>query len=276
MPPVVRLLFLADYTPGKHPRAQWPHDAAALARLTPSCEFRRMTAIPRLNDLDSPDVWQARVDLAACFRAAARMGLHEGICNHLSAMVPGSDELFLVNPYGYAFDEITASRLLVCDFNGNVVDGSGQPEATAFYIHARVHMRLPRARAAFHTHMPNATAMAMLDGPPLLWAGQTALKFWGRTVVDDDYNGLALDDAEGDRIAASMGDADIAFMRNHGMMVLGANIAEAWDDLYYLERACEAQRLALSTGRKLQPVPEHVAERTAKQMRLGDRHSARL
>ena len=77
-----------------------------------------------------------------------------------------------------------------------------------------VHMRLPRARAAFHTHMPNATAMAMLDGPPLVWAGQTALKFYGRTVVDEDYNGLALDEAEGDRIAASMGEADIAFMRN--------------------------------------------------------------
>ena len=117
-------------------------------------------------------VWQARVDLAACFRMAARLGLHEGICNHLSAMVPGSDELFLVNPYGWGFDEITASRLLVCDFHGNVVEGEGEPEATAFFIHARVHMRLPRARAAFHTHMPNATAMAMLEGPPLPGPGR--------------------------------------------------------------------------------------------------------
>jgi ribulose-5-phosphate 4-epimerase/fuculose-1-phosphate aldolase len=236
------------------------------------------SAPPVLRDsvLDKKAVWHARVDLAACFRAAARLGLHEGVCNHLSAMVPGSDNLFLVNPYGWAFHEITASRLLICDFNGNVVHGAGQPEATAFYIHARVHMRLPRARVAFHTHMPNATAMAMLEGPPLLWAGQSALKFWGRTVVDEKYNGLALDESEGDRIAASMGNADIAFMRNHGVMVLGANIAEAWDDMYYLERACEAQRLALSTGRKLKPVSHEVAERTAKQMRLGDRESARL
>jgi ribulose-5-phosphate 4-epimerase/fuculose-1-phosphate aldolase len=230
----------------------------------------------RNSRLDEEAVWQARVDLAACFRAAARLGMHEGICNHLSAMVPGSDELFLVNPYGWGFSEITASRLLVCDFHGNVVEGSGQPEATAFYIHARMHMRLPRARAAFHTHMPNATAMAMLDGPPLLWAGQTALKFWGRTVVDDAYNGLALDEAEGDRIAASVGDADIAFMRNHGVMILGRSIAEAWDDMYYLERACEAQRLALSTGRTLKPVPPAMAELTARQMREGDRESARL
>ena len=228
------------------------------------------------NTLDRDATWQARVDLAACFRACHRMGLHEGICNHLSAMVPGSDELFLVNPYGWGFGEVTASRLLVCDFQGNVVAGHGVPEITAFYIHARLHLRLPRARAAFHTHMPNATALGMLDGPPLAWAGQTALKFHGRTVVDDDYNGLAHDEAEGDRIAASMGDADIAFMRNHGIMVLGRSIHAAWDDLYYLERACEVQRLALSTGRPLRPVPEAVAAATARQMASGGDESARL
>ncbi len=233
-------------------------------------------AILRNTALDAGAVWAARVDLAACFRAAARLGLHEGICNHLSAMVPGRDDLFLVNPYGWSFAEITASRLLICDFAGRVVEGEGTPEATAFYIHGRLHKAMPRARAAFHTHMPNATALAMLEGPPLAWAGQTALKFHGRTVVDEDYNGLALDDAEGDRIAASMGDADVVFMKNHGVMVVGATIAEAWDDLYYLERACEAQRLAEMTGRKLKLVPPDVAERTARQMREGDRESARL
>ena len=230
----------------------------------------------RHGGLDDPAVWQARIDLAACFRMASRLGLHEGICNHLSAMVPGSDELFLVNPYGWGFHEITASRLLVCDFHGRVVAGDGEPEATAFYIHARVHKNIPRARAAFHTHMPNATAFAMLEGEPLEWAGQTALKFWGRTIVDDDYNGLALDEAEGDRIAASMGDADVVFMRNHGVMVTGPTIAEAWDDLYYLERAAEVQRMALSTGRKLKPIPPAIAEATARQMREGDRTSAVL
>ena len=226
--------------------------------------------------IDDPAVWKARVDLAACFRMASRLGLHEGICNHLSAMLPGSDALFLVNPYGWGFHEITASRLLICDFHGRVVAGEGMPEATAFYIHARVHKARPRARAAFHTHMPNATAMAMLEGEPLIYAGQTALKFLGRTVIDEHYNGLALDEAEGDRIAASMGEADVVFMRNHGVMVTGASVAEAWDDLYYLERACEVQRLALSTGRALKPVPPEIAEATARQMRLGDRESAHL
>ena len=233
-------------------------------------------AILRNSDLDTDAVRQARIDLAACFRMAAKLGLHEGICNHLSFVVPGRDDLFLVNPYGWGFAEITASRLLVCDFHGNVVAGEGVPEATAFYIHARVHKNVPRARACFHTHMPNATALAMLEGPPLVWAGQTALKFYGRTVVDDDYAGLALDEAEGDRIAASIGEADIVFMRNHGIMVLGPTIAEAWDDLYYLERACEAQRLAMSTGRTLKPVPHAMAQKTYLQMREGDRESARL
>jgi ribulose-5-phosphate 4-epimerase/fuculose-1-phosphate aldolase len=233
-------------------------------------------AILKHGVLDDPAVWQARVDLAACFRMASRLGMHEGICNHLSAMVPGSDELFLVNPYGWGFHEITASRLLVCDFAGRVVDGEGEPEATAFFIHARVHKRLPRARAAFHTHMPNATAMTMLEGEPLVWAGQTALKFLGRTVVDEDYNGLALDETEGDRIAASMGEADVVFMRNHGVMVVGPTIAAAWDDLYYLERACEVQRLAQSTGRTLKPVSPAIAEATARQMRESDGESARL
>ena len=124
--------------------------------------------------------------------------------------------------------------------------------------------------------MPNATALAMLEGPPLAWAGQTALKFYGRTAVDEEYGGLALDEAEGDRIAASIGEADIVFMRNHGIMVLGTTIAEAWDDLYYLERACEAQRLAMSTGRALKPVPPEMARKTYLQMREGDRESARL
>lgn len=219
---------------------------------------------------------QARIDLAACFRMAARLGLAEGICNHFSALVPGREDLFLVNPYGLAFSEVTATSLLVCDFDGHVLDGAGQPEATAFYIHARLHHRLPRARAAFHTHMPHATALCMTEGEPLVWAGQTALKFYGRVAVDDTYNGLALGAAEGDRIAATLGDAEIVFLRNHGVIVTGPTIAEAWDDLYYLERAAEAQVLALSTGRPLRTVDPAIARATVAQMRAGDAESARL
>ncbi|WP_423199547.1 Decarboxylase NovR [Cupriavidus sp. H19C3] len=230
---------------------------------------------PARAGLDADAVWQARVELAACFRLAAQHGFEEGVCNHFSAVVPGHDDLFLVNPYGFAFDEITASLLLVCDFAGHVIAGEGKPEATAFYIHARLHRAQPRVRAAFHTHMPNATALALLDGPPLAWAGQTALKFYGRTAVDEHYNGLALDESEGDRIADAMGQADIVFMKNHGVMVVGPTIAEAWDDLYYLERAAEVQLKAMSSGRALKPVPPDIAQRTYEQMRQGDPESAR-
>ncbi|RON57442.1 aldolase [Pseudomonas frederiksbergensis] len=226
-------------------------------------------------NLDAEDAVIARAELAACFQLAALHGLEEGICNHFSAMVPGRDDLFFVNPYGYAFAEISAEHLLVCDFQGNVVDGEGQPEATAFYIHARLHKQMPRVRVAFHTHMPNATALCLLQGPPLLWLGQTALKFYGRTAVDEDYNGLALGESEGDRIASVLGDADILFLKNHGVMVCGPTIAETWDDLYYLERAAQVQLLAMATQRELKPVPHDIAQRAYEQMRLGDAESAR-
>ncbi len=239
----------------------------------------RGTAAPGIyggNRMEHDALRRTRIDLAACLRMAARIGLEEGICNHFSALVPGRDDLFLVNPYGLAFSEVTASSLLVCDFDGHVFEGEGMPEATAFYIHARLHKRLPRARAAFHTHMPYATALSMVEGEPLAWAGQTSLKFFGRTVVDDVYNGLALDEAEGDRIAATLGEGDVVFLRNHGVMVVGPTIAEAWDDLYYLERAAEVQVKALSTGRPLRSVSPEIARRAAEQMRAGNSESARL
>jgi ribulose-5-phosphate 4-epimerase/fuculose-1-phosphate aldolase len=249
-----------------------------MAHALPNADTAPAAAPERRNtpDLNSDAIRTAREDLAACFRMAARNGFEEGICNHFSAVVPGHDELFIVNPYGKAFREITASDLVICDFHGNVVDGQGTPEATAFYIHAEIHKRLPRARVAFHTHMPYATALSMTEGEPLIWAGQTALKFYGRTAVDENYNGLALDHAEGARIAEAVGEADIVFMKHHGVMVLANSIAEAWDDLYYLERAAEVQVLAMSTGRKVLPVSKEVAQATYDQMREEDAESARL
>jgi ribulose-5-phosphate 4-epimerase/fuculose-1-phosphate aldolase len=225
-----------------------------------------------LGNVDRDALREARIDLAASLRMAARFGLEEGICNHFSAMVPGRDDLFLVNPYGLMFREVTASSILVCDFEGNVVDGEGQPEATAFFIHARLHKKLPRARA----HMPYSTALSMVEGDPLIWAGQTSLKFYGRVAVDEEYNGLALDEAEGDRIAAAMGDADVVFMRNHGVMVTAPTIAMAWDDLYYLERAAEVQVKAMSTGRPFRMISPELARKTQDQMRPADLESGRL
>ncbi|KMY85181.1 Ribulose-5-phosphate 4-epimerase and related epimerase and aldolase [Candidatus Paraburkholderia calva] len=248
-----------------------PLDTVMAHTLAPSTSLVSLRTL----SLDFQAVADARVQLAACFQPASMHGLEEGICNHFSAVVPGHDDLFFANPYGYAFNEITASRLLICDYEGRVIDGEGQPEATAFFIHARVHKLMPHVKAAFHTHMPFATALCMIEGPPLLWLGQTALKFYGRTAVDENYNWLALDELEGDRIAQTMGDADILFLKNHGVMVAGASIAEAWDDLYYLERAAEAQLRAMSSNRPLKPVPHDVAQRCYEQMRAGDVEIAR-
>ncbi|URK89438.1 aldolase (plasmid) [Rhizobium sp. RCAM05350] len=225
-------------------------------------------------DLDQNALNEMKTDLAACFRAAADFGLSEGICNHFSSVVPGREDLFIVNPFGLAFSEIRASDLLVCDFDNNVLQGDGVPEDTAFFIHSRIHKRVPRARVAFHTHMPYATALSMVEGAPLKWTCQNALRFYGRTLVDENYNGLALDGSEGDRIADCIGEAEIVFMRNHGVMVIGETVADAWDDLYYLERTCEVQTIAESTGRALLEVPSAVAEETYRQFRLGSKLGA--
>jgi ribulose-5-phosphate 4-epimerase/fuculose-1-phosphate aldolase len=237
---------------------------------------RTPTALALAGTLDSPEIRQARIDLAACFRMAARLGMGEGICNHFSFVLPGHRDLFLVNPYGLAFAEVTASSLLICDFHGRVVAGEGQPEATAFFIHAQLHRLNPRATAAFHTHMPHATALCMLEGQPFAWAGQTSLKFYERLAVDEDYNGLALDATEGERIARAAGAADVLMLKNHGPLVLGPSIAEAWDDLYYLERAAEVQLKAMASGRPLQRVPHEVASAACRQMLIGNAESARL
>jgi ribulose-5-phosphate 4-epimerase/fuculose-1-phosphate aldolase len=231
---------------------------------------------PIVGGLDSAEIRQARVDLAACFRMAARLGMAEGICNHFSFVLPGHPQLFLVNPFGLAFSEITASSLLICDFHGRVLAGKGKPEATAFFIHAQLHRLNPRATAAFHTHMPNATALCMLEGEPFVWAGQTALKFYDRLVVDENYSGLALDYAEGERISRAAGDADIVMLKNHGPLVLGPSIAQAWDDLYYLERAAQVQLKAMASGRALKPVANDIARATCRQMMMGNAENARL
>ena len=149
------------------------------------------------------------------------------------------------------------------------IDAS-RPEDTAFFIHARIHKMHARARACFHTHMPYATALAITEGEPFDWAVQSQLKFYGRTVIDPIYNGLALDNSEGDRIARAMGNADIVFMANHGVTVVGPDVANAWDDLYYLERAAEAQVKAAQSGRKILRGDPAMVEKTARIMREGE------
>jgi len=216
----------------------------------------------------------ARRDLAAALRLAARFGLHEGICNHFSLVVPGTTDRFLINPLGLHWSEIRASDLSVVDQAGSVIEGP-VVEPTAFYIHWRVHRAHDHA-CVLHTHMPYATALTLLDEGRLEPVSQTALKFHGRIAYDDDYRGLALDAAEGDRMAACMGDKPVLFLANHGVIVAGRTVAEAFDDLYYLERAAQGQVLAASQGRPLRRVRQDVIELTGAQMAAEREQAAAL
>ncbi|MBI1245075.1 MAG: aldolase [Alphaproteobacteria bacterium] len=210
---------------------------------------------------------QARRDLAAALRWAARLGLNEGTCNHFSLQV--DEDRFLVNPWGPHWREMKASDLLLIDSKGTILEGDWPIEETALHIHTRIHIRHPHAAAVFHTHMPYATALCSVEGGRIEPCVQTALRFYNRVAYDEDYNGLADGPEEGDRMAARMEGKPVLFLANHGVIVTGPTVAEAFDELYYLERAAQAQVLAMSTGRPLKLVPGQIAERTARSMEQG-------
>lgn len=203
----------------------------------------------------------ARVDLAAAFRLAVRLDLHEGVCNHFTLMLPGGDK-FLLNRYGLHWSEVSASNLLALDASGRILEGEGEFEKTAFYIHSRIHLANPRAACVLHTHMPHATALTLLENGRLEMVEQNALRFHDDIAYDDTYNGLVLDSAEGDRIAGVLGEKRVLFLANHGVIVVGPSVAEAFDSLYYLERACRLQVLARSMNGKLRAVRPEVVIQT--------------
>lgn len=209
---------------------------------------------------------QARIDLAAALRSAARMALGEGICNHFSAEVPGRPGHFLINPQGLHWSEVTPADLVMVDAQGKKIEGRHEVEPTAFFIHGAAHRSKPEAKCVLHTHMPFATALTVVHGGRVEPASQVALKFYGRTAYDDNYNGLALDAAEGERIVSGLQHADVLFLANHGIIVTGPAVDVAFDDLYYLERACMLQVLAMGTGKPLRLVAEAIARATAAQM----------
>jgi ribulose-5-phosphate 4-epimerase/fuculose-1-phosphate aldolase len=210
-------------------------------------------------------VAQARIDLAACYRLAAHFNLNEGIDNHLTMLVPGHDDRFFLAPFGLHWSEVRASDFMVIDFEGRMLSGRGPIEDTALYIHLPVHKLAPQARVALHTHMPYATALTMLENPRLEMAHQNAVMFHDDIAYEADYGGLALDVSEGERLARALGSKSVLFMRNHGVLVVGQTVAEAFERLYFLERAAMTLVLALSTGRPLHVIPEAVVKATAAQ-----------
>lgn len=220
-----------------------------------------------MNTPHADDLVEARRNLAAIFRWSERLGLSEGICNHYSWMVDG--EHFLINPFGRHWRELRAGDLLLVNHEGRVVGGDGEVEPTALFIHWRIHKSQPRARCVLHTHMPHATAITAVERGRLEMCCQNSLRFDGDIAYDDDYQGLALDESEGDRMSRVLGDKRILFLANHGVVVTGPTIAAAFDDLYYLERACQIQVLAQSTNRPLLIVTEEVRRKVREQFQEG-------
>ena len=216
--------------------------------------------------MEQEDVRRARCDLAAAYNLTDKLGLNEGICNHLTVLVPGKPLRFLVIAYGMGWDEVSPKSLLLCDEDGTVLEGEGEVEKTAFEIHRAIHLADPvRNVACFHTHMPYATALCCIAGGRLRMCHQNSCRFYEEVSYDPVFNGLVEDSNEGERVAAAMGGRRVLMHAAHGAMICGASVAEAFDDMYYLERAAQVQVLAqsaLAAGEKLVEVDEDVARRT--------------
>jgi ribulose-5-phosphate 4-epimerase/fuculose-1-phosphate aldolase len=211
---------------------------------------------------------QSRTDLAAAFRWAVRNGWHEAIANHFSLAVSDDGARFLINPNKRHFARIKASDILLCDANDpTTLERPDAPDATAWGLHGSIHRNIPWARCALHIHSKYATVLASLADSALPPIDQNTTMFYGRIIVDDGFAGLAFEE-EGERVCTLFDDPlkKTLVMGNHGVLVIGESVAEAWNTLYYFERACETYITALSTGRELRVLSHNIAMKTADQM----------
>ena len=215
-------------------------------------------------------VTQAKVDLAAAHRLAVLHDLEEGIDNHFTVTVPGYEDRYLILPFGRHWSEARASDMIVFDESGATLEGEGVVELSAQCIHAPIH-RITGVRVVMHTHQTWAVALNMLKNNRLLAASQSAAYFQGRIAYDDNYAGSADTLAEGERLAKLMGDNHTMFMKNHGVLVVGETVAEAYHHLYMLERVCRAQILAMSTRQELEILSDEIVAQV-KAPHQNDRH----
>lgn len=212
--------------------------------------------------------WQVRIDLAACYRLCALKNWDDLIYTHISATVPGEDGRFLINPFGHRFDEITASNLVKIDIHGNIIgDQSARVNVTGFAIHGAVHAARKDAMCVMHLHNENGVAVGMQQGG-LLPLSQHALRFYGQMGYHD-YEGLALSAAEQGRLIAHLGDYPAMLLRNHGTLISGRTVAEAYTLMDTLDKACAFQLKAQSGGGPLNVPPPEVCAKTYKEL-LGD------
>jgi len=224
--------------------------------------------IPSLEGQVSAEEWAVRVDLAAAYRMVAYYGWDDLIFTHLSARVPGPEHHFLLNPYNLMFEEVTASSLVKVDVDGNAVDPT--PFITnpaGFTIHSAIHMAREDALAVMHLHTPAGQAVSA-HGDGLLPLTQTAMLIRGQLSFHD-YEGVAVDLDERERLVANLGDKSGMILRNHGTLTVGKTVGECFVKLYFLERACQAQIMALSAGPNISHPPQGAPEIAAQQGTAG-------
>jgi ribulose-5-phosphate 4-epimerase/fuculose-1-phosphate aldolase len=208
---------------------------------------------------------QLRVDLAAAFRLAAELNWHEAVANHFSLAVSADGKRFLMNPRWRHFARVKASELLLLDADDPLtMSRPDAPDASAWCIHGHIHGAVPHARCILHVHPPYATAVAALADPTIRPIEQNTARYFRRIATDLGYGGIADNEEEGRRLVQVLGNMKRVMMGNHGVLVVAATVAEAFDDLFYLERACQTLVLAYATGQKLNVMSDEVAERTAR------------
>ncbi|MGE3418419.1 MAG: class II aldolase/adducin family protein [Bradyrhizobium sp.] len=220
-----------------------------------------MKSLPDGSPLDERAV---REDLAACYRLAHHFRWTDLVYNHISARIPGCAHHFLLNPFGLAYEEVTASNLVKVDASGNLVDGGSHViNKAAFVIHGAIHSIRPDVACVIHTHTIHGAAVSCLDDgfQPLTQGG---MQFHER-IAYHDYEGIAVDEAECARLAGDLGSHNAMILRNHGLITCGDSIGRAFSRMYYLEQACEVQLLAMSSGGRVRLAPADVRERTARQ-----------
>jgi len=248
----------------------------AIAKSMAEAQALSTVEIPPMQDRVSAEEWKIRVDLAAAYRLVAHYGWDDLVFTHLSARVPGPEHHFLLNPYQLMFEEVTASSLVKVDMSGNPVEPTPFiTNAAGFTIHSALHMAREDAQAVIHLHTPDGQAVSA-HGEGLMPLTQTAMLIRGE-IAYHDYEGVAVDLSERERLIADLGDKHAMILRNHGTLALGESVGEAFIRIYFLERACQAQIKALSAGEgNLSNPPQGAPEITAEQGKIGLKLSANL
>jgi ribulose-5-phosphate 4-epimerase/fuculose-1-phosphate aldolase len=224
-----------------------------------------MTTPTVTRDMVSAAEWQARVDLAACYRLIEHFGMSDLVYTHITLRIPGAPDRFLINPFGSLFGDVTASRLVTIDLDGTVVYPQGaRVNPAGFIVHSAIHMKGDDAHCVLHTHSRAGMAVAALDSG-LMMLNQKAMQFYDR-VGYHDFEGMALAQDERERLYQDLAGHKAMILRHHGLLTVGADCAEAFSLMYALELSCKVQMDVLASGQPYRTPSPDLCEHTARQL----------